>query len=763
MKTIFSPLVLFLAFGLMLNASQLKAQQYFDEKPAVPLLGKWYKDGAVLKGSAGSVDPFIQSCITQVNADSIRATLVHLQNYGTRFLLADNRKEIATWIMERFLSFGYTNVKLDSFLNYLNWSGIFIDTTWQYNVVCTMEGATAPAEEYIIGGHYDSFCAPDPFTAAPGANDNATAVAATFEIARIMKKMNYQPEATIKFILFGAEELGLFGSRYDAQVARETGRDIRYMLNMDMISNNPDSLKQVKIYKYIYTEWAADVMADVFSRYTDLDVFIPDVPAAGGSDSFSYWLWGWPTAYLEEMEFSPNWHLLTDSVKNCNTEYCAEITRGAFATLMEEQMLPYPQGLTGVSSKEAVRITWKPTANANVAGFNLYRSEIPGSGYTKLNDTLLAGPEYSDNTAAGGKDYYYILKTLNMDMEESIASNEVNAARFEFTDTLLVVATLKGHKSTPDSVKNYYSAMLDTIPFAWHEMNLDNPLTIGKVARYRNILWLINGLDFDFPSDTLGLKLLSFFENGGNMMFCGFTPSRYLAHNSAYPTQFDTNYFINRYFKVDSVNRKINSFMFRANPVGSNYDTLNVDSTKYMEPTFPGELYNIEVFTPAAGAGVIYRFDSRYPPNSSQGIMNGKAVGIEYLGEDFKTILISFPLYYIDTLDARRLMETVLKYKFTKPVGIPESSKLSDALALKVFPNPFRDLTSLSFTTSESSVVKVKVYNMQGVRVANLLDKKLDAGTHTLRLRAGMLPPGIYNVVVMSGGSVSTAKAVLIR
>jgi hypothetical protein len=746
-----------------MNTSPLKAQQFFDEKPAVPLQGKWYQDGAGQKGYTASVDPFIQSCIAQVKADSIRATIVHLQNFGTRFLLADNRKEIATWILERFLSFGYTDVKLDSFLNYVNWNGTFIDTTWQYNVVCTMEGSSAPTEEYIVGGHYDSFCAPDPFFAAPGANDNATAVAATFEIARIMKKMNYQPEATIKFILFGAEELGLFGSRYDAQVARETGRDIRYMLNMDMISNNPDSLKQVKIYKYIYSEWAADVMADVFSRYTDLDVFIPDVPAAGGSDSFSYWLWGWPTAYLEEMAFSPNWHLLTDSIKNCNTEYCAEITRGAFATLMEQQKFPYPQGLTGVSSKEPIKLTWKATANANVAGFNLYRSEVPGSGFTKINATPLAGHEYSDNTAAGGKDYYYVLKTVNKDMEESSASNEVNAAQFAFTDTLLVVATLKGHKSTPDSVKNYYTAMLDTIPFVWHEMNHDNPLTIGNVARYRNILWLINGIDFDFPSDTLGMKLLSFFENGGNMMFCGFTPSRYLAHNSAYPTKFDTSYFINRYFKVDSVNRKINSFMFRANPVGAGYDTLNVDSTKYMEPTFPGELYNIEVFTPAAGAEIIYRFDSHYPPNTSQGIMKGKAVGIEYLGDDFKTIMISFPLYYIDTLDARKLMKTVLKYKFTFPVGIPEGSKFSDALALKVFPNPFRDLTNLNFTTLESSVVTVKVYNMQGVHVANVLDKKLDAGTHTIRLGAGMLPPGIYNVVVKSGGSVSIAKAILIR
>jgi Zn-dependent M28 family amino/carboxypeptidase len=47
----------------------------------------------------------------------------------------------------------------------------------------------------------------------PGANDNASGVAATLEIARVMKKFNFRPGYTIMFLAFGAEELGLLGSR----------------------------------------------------------------------------------------------------------------------------------------------------------------------------------------------------------------------------------------------------------------------------------------------------------------------------------------------------------------------------------------------------------------------------------------------------------------------------------------------------------------------------------------------------------------------
>lgn len=760
MKTKFSCLSASVALLLTLCAPVLNAQQFYDEKPTFPLKGTWYNENSGGKDIVKrSVDPFIVSCIGQINPDSIRSTMEHMVNYGTRFMLRENRKEIANWILKKFQAYGYTDVKLDSFINYSNWTGTHIDTTWQYNVVCTFKGLSAPEEEYLVGGHYDSYSSPDPMVAAPGADDNSTAVAATLEIARIMKKMDYRPEATIRFILFAAEELGLLGSWFDAQTARETGRDIRYMLNMDMISNNPDSLKEVKIYKYIYFEWAADLMADVFQRYTDLNVFIPDEDAASGSDSYSYWSWGFPSAYLEEMDFSPNWHQLSDVIDNCNIEYCAEITRGAMATLMEQQRIPYPVGLAAKSLKENITLTWKPTANANILGFNLYRSGISGSGYSILNSSPITDTIYYDNSATGGKDYYYILKTINDSLEESMPSAEVNAARFGFTDTLLVVACLKGNKTTPDSVAGYYRAMLDTIPFVWHDMNKEKPLALGTLARYQNVLWLINNQDFDYPTDSLGLKLITFFANGGNMMFSGFTPSRYFAHNSAYPTKFDTNFFISKYFKVDTVDRKINNFMYRAYPVASNYDTLNVDPMKWMEPTYPGEIYNVEVVTPGKGAGVIYRFDSRHPSS----IMKDKAVGLEYLGDDFRTILLSFPLYYMDTLDARKLMKMVMKYKFSHPVGIAEPVKPADDLSFRTYPNPFRDIITLSFRIGETTVTILQIYNMQGVLIRTLMDRTLCPGIHTVEFTGNEIPAGVYQLILKTQNSVAAKKIVLVK
>ncbi|MDD4603656.1 MAG: M20/M25/M40 family metallo-hydrolase [Bacteroidales bacterium] len=173
--------------------------------------------------------PLITNMVAAVNVDTLHKTLQQLQNWGSRFMLNENRKEIATWLMNKFLSYGYTDVKLDSFYNIVNWNNIYIDSTWQYNVVCTLHGSSASDEIYVIGGHYDSYSDPDPYIDAPGVDNNGSGTAATLEIARVMANLNFHPEATIRFVLFAAEELGMFGSQYDAQKARLEGNDIRFL------------------------------------------------------------------------------------------------------------------------------------------------------------------------------------------------------------------------------------------------------------------------------------------------------------------------------------------------------------------------------------------------------------------------------------------------------------------------------------------------------------------------------------------------------
>jgi hypothetical protein len=78
-----------------------------------------------------------------------------------------------------------------------------------YNVLAELPG-TDPAlrdEVVMLGAHLDSW-----HTAA-GATDNADGSTAALEVMRILKAIGVQPRRTIRLALWGAEEVGLVGSR----------------------------------------------------------------------------------------------------------------------------------------------------------------------------------------------------------------------------------------------------------------------------------------------------------------------------------------------------------------------------------------------------------------------------------------------------------------------------------------------------------------------------------------------------------------------
>jgi len=55
---------------------------------------------------ATDLNPVIVDCISEVSADTIEATLRHLQDFGSRFCLQDNRKEISEWIAGKLCKLG---------------------------------------------------------------------------------------------------------------------------------------------------------------------------------------------------------------------------------------------------------------------------------------------------------------------------------------------------------------------------------------------------------------------------------------------------------------------------------------------------------------------------------------------------------------------------------------------------------------------------------------------------------------------------------
>jgi carboxypeptidase Q len=81
------------------------------------------------------------------------------------------------------------------------------ETLQQYNTVAELRGSDKPGEVVLVGAHLDSW------DLATGGTDNGTGAIAVLEAARILHAAGVKPKRTIRFVLFGGEEEGLFGSQ----------------------------------------------------------------------------------------------------------------------------------------------------------------------------------------------------------------------------------------------------------------------------------------------------------------------------------------------------------------------------------------------------------------------------------------------------------------------------------------------------------------------------------------------------------------------
>jgi hypothetical protein len=85
-----------------------------------------------------------------------------------------------------------------------------------------------------------------------------------------------------------------------------------------------------------------------------------------------------------------------------------------------------PQRLTAQSLRYgAVLLSWKKNRERDLVGYNVYRSTIPGSGYQKINSSLISVPKYTDKQVVNGNTYYYVVTAVNKAGGESGYSNEV--------------------------------------------------------------------------------------------------------------------------------------------------------------------------------------------------------------------------------------------------------------------------------------------------------------------------------------------------
>ena len=197
---------------------------------------------------APASDAEMERILERVESDRLMAHIRSLQDLRTRHVDSSQSSEgegigaARKYIEDQLAIFSAaSDNNLYTFQQRFDaWSSTPDSRTTQFNVVGAIRGTELNAGTIIIGAHYDSIGTPrsDPGAYAPGANDNASGVAAVLELARIMSEAQYK--ATVMFVFFSAEEFDRRGSRAFASWVQDNNIDVIGMINLDGIGNVQD-------------------------------------------------------------------------------------------------------------------------------------------------------------------------------------------------------------------------------------------------------------------------------------------------------------------------------------------------------------------------------------------------------------------------------------------------------------------------------------------------------------------------------------------
>jgi len=259
-------------------------------------------------------------------------------NIGERSASQKGRlDQAADYIQIQFESFGYVPV-----------NRVFGDQQFR-NVLVDIYGREKRDEIIVIGAHYDTTWL------TPGADDNASGVAALLEIARILQGKRFA--RTIRLIAFANEETPGYrraerGSMFSAKRSWSRSEQIVAMFSLEMIgyySDQPGSQHYPGLLRPFYPDRgnfiafvanlaSRDLLLTAISYFRELALFPSEgitapqllVPAIRRSDHSSYWYYDYPAVMITDTAYfrNPNYHRKSDTWQTLDYPAMARVVAG---------------------------------------------------------------------------------------------------------------------------------------------------------------------------------------------------------------------------------------------------------------------------------------------------------------------------------------------------------------------------------------------------------------------------------------------------
>lgn len=293
----------------------------------------------------------VRQALAKISVERIRKHLAMLE--GVRHPVADPAalERARVYVSDAFKSLGFSIEQHQ-----------FLDNGSEFsNVIATRRGRLYPKRRLLVLAHYDTV------SNSPGADDNASGVAALLEIATVLSALSM--EKTVQLVAVNLEEnadeavsgSGLRGSRALAARAKDEGWEIDGVLVLESVAFASDSALQTvpaglplevpsrgNFLAAIGNE-SSNALLQGFSQAAKrhaaaLPVVPLAVPGNGEmlrdtrrSDHAPFWDHGFPALMLTDTTNfrNPHYHEPSDTLDTLNLSFAAEVCRATAGCLMD--------------------------------------------------------------------------------------------------------------------------------------------------------------------------------------------------------------------------------------------------------------------------------------------------------------------------------------------------------------------------------------------------------------------------------------------
>lgn len=402
-------------------------------------------------------------------------------------------------------------------------------------------------------------------------------------------------------------------------------------------------------------------------------------------------------------------------------------------------MLPLaPDGISALPFFGGMAPAWLPNTELDLAGYNVYRSTVTGSGYAKVNGPLVADTTYRDSGLMSDTMYYYVVTAVDSSANESPHSTEVRGKPITLDHGILLVDETRdgnGQRGHPSDAQQdaFYHALLSGTQYRDWDAAVDDVPLAGDVGPFSTVVWHAD----EYTQHRIHPAvpgLVNYLEHGGKLWLVGWKPMLGVMGSGGYPFTFSAGQ-----MPYDDLHLAGAGQCAEMNFVGAagqtGYPDITIDSTKLFA-SFEGKLPGVDVLYPRDGETVL-TFNAALGDS-----FQGKPVGVRWLAGPGKVVCFGFPLYYTVESEAWVLARKVLD-DLGEPYGVAEGQQLT-AYGSRPLPTIVRGM--LFLPASSLRLHPSSLFDMTGRAVMSLRP-----GANDVR----GLAPGVYFVRPPGGGSVT--------